>query len=247
MSLEQIGVMMLALSALISFSAYVWCLIEGFGVHWSWGVGMLVLGPIVAIPFLIMHRAQRKWPLRLFAASLLLSAIPYAANAIHARYIPDGPIRITVPVAASNPATTQVAGNEDHQHDPPAATEIHLTYTGVAQPNYATIAESPTAKVVQMANPDVTDETLQHLSSLTGLRELDLDHTSISDAGLECLQKFTGLEDLRLGHTGITDAGFRQHILPIKSLKRLNLIGTAVSSATVREWKAAGEGRKCLH
>jgi hypothetical protein len=97
-----------------------------------------------------------------------------------------------------------------------------------------------------MANPDVTDGTLDDLDGMTRLRELDLNDTKVTDAGLAKLAKIGTLETLRLKDTAITDEGFREHLLPLAGLRELDLRGTKVTGATVREWKAAKPDRRAL-
>ncbi len=97
-----------------------------------------------------------------------------------------------------------------------------------------------------MANPDVTDETLQPLLTLELLKELDLNNTKITDAALPTLAKLPNLEILRLKDTRITDAGFQTHLAPKETLTQLDLRGTTVKSSTVRAWKAAKPGRRAL-
>jgi hypothetical protein len=54
------------------------------------------------------------------------------------------------------------------------AGERHLTLTGWNQNDYAVIATRPDTIVLQMANADVTDQTLQFIKGMKNLRELDL-------------------------------------------------------------------------
>lgn len=124
--------------------------------------------------------------------------------------------------------------------------ELHITLTGWEQNNYDVLRARPKTVVLQMANADVSDATLEHLRELPLLRELDLNDTQITDAGLATLAELPALETLRLRNTKITDAGFKQHLFDGERLIELDLTGTQVASATVRAWKTLKEGRKAL-
>ncbi len=78
----------------------------------------------------------------------------------------------------------------------------------------------------------VTDQGLQHLARLPGLRRLILSGTAISDAGLAGLQALPNLEVLELGWTGVTDAGMA-HLARCDALVELNLMGTATGDGAI--------------
>ena len=67
--------------------------------------------------------------------------------------------------------------------------------------------------VLQLANPDVTDATLESLRDMKVLRELDLNGSQITDAGLEILKGLPALASLRIARTKITDKGFAGRFL----------------------------------
>jgi hypothetical protein len=124
--------------------------------------------------------------------------------------------------------------------------EPHITLTGW-QPkdmDYSVLKGRPDTVVLQMANDDVTDRTLENLRGLKKLRVLDLANTQVTDEGLSVLKEFPNLEVLFLNRTKITDAGVRQNVFAIDSLKELNVRNTQVTKKTRDEWKAAREGRK---
>ncbi len=122
--------------------------------------------------------------------------------------------------------------------------EKHLTLTGWDRPDYAVLAEHPDCVVLQMANPDVDDATLQAVAKLESLRELDLDGTAITDAGLALLRELPRLERLRISRTTVTDAGFRDSLATIPSLRQLWCPETGILKSSLTDWKAAGEGRR---
>lgn len=163
-----------------------------------------------------------KKPAALMLLSLLLTGLPIAINFVMTHYSSLGPLNKIV------------------------SGERHLTLTGWDQQDYSVIAMFPDTIVLQMANTDVTDQTLQSIKGMQQLRELDLNNSQVTDAGLAVLADLPNLRDLRLGRTKITDEGFRQHLLEKKSLMSLELTGTDVASKTVREWKAMEPERRAL-
>jgi hypothetical protein len=123
--------------------------------------------------------------------------------------------------------------------------EKHVTFTGWDREDYASIfRQHPDIVVLQMANPDVTDETLTSVGKLASLKELDLTGTKITDAGLKSLSTLSKLTRLRIARTAITDAGLRDSISKLLALKQLWCPDTAITKPALDEWKAAGEGRR---
>lgn len=100
--------------------------------------------------------------------------------------------------------------------------ERHITLTGWDQQDYQVLQAFPETVVLQMANPDVSDETLAYIKGMANLRELDLNDTQITDAGLARLARMSGLQTLRLRATNITDEGFNTWIFPMRQLTRLD-------------------------
>ena len=100
--------------------------------------------------------------------------------------------------------------------------------------------------VLQMANADVTDETLQLLIEMTQLRELDLNNSQVSDAGLAALARLPALERLRLANTRITNEGFNEYLATSSTLVELDLRGTSVAKESVTRWRKAQPGRRAL-
>ncbi|UHD17686.1 leucine-rich repeat domain-containing protein [Thiocapsa bogorovii] len=125
--------------------------------------------------------------------------------------------------------------------------ERHVTLTGWDRHDYRVLDGATDVVVLQMANPDVTDETLERLAGMDRLRELDLNDSGVTDAGLARLAGLTRLERLRLANTGITDAGFRAVLMPLPGVLELDLRGTSVSGETLSAWRKAKPGRRVLH
>src|SRR5262249_41792047 len=142
----------------------VWLLVSAFRTHVLWGLGVLLLFPVMAVLYVLSCPARGGRPLALALLGVQVAAVPYAVNYYRIVYPDPGP------------------------RDKRVDGERHLTLTGWDRTDYAFIAQKPDAVVLQMANPDVTDATLENLRGLTHLRELDLNDTQVTDAGLAVLQ-----------------------------------------------------------
>ncbi len=122
----------------------------------------------------------------------------------------------------------------------------HITLTGWDRKDYALLGSKRDVAVLQMANPDVTDSTLERLRGMDQLEELDLNNTQTTDAGLRVLKGLPALARLRLKNTKITDLGFQESLADKGTLMQLDLTGTPVSSETVEAWRKAKPGRRAL-
>ena len=186
------------------------------------GAALVALG---VLWFLIAAINWRKAvrPLLLMLLGVVVAAVPFGVNYYYQRHLNLGPREKVVDG------------------------ELHITLTGWDRSDYSVLQDRSQTVVLQMANPDVDDATLQYLKGMKQLEELDLNDTQVTDEGLRTLSELPRLEALRLRKTPITDEGFRKYLLPMESLKQLDLRGTKVASKTVREWKAAQPDRKALH
>jgi hypothetical protein len=199
--------------------AWIWLLVRAFRQNRWWGLGSLVLPP-VGVGFAARHPRKGVAPLALLVVCVLVAALP----AIYTLYVPLdlGPVDKIV----------------DGQR--------HLTLTGWDRKDYSVIKLKPDTVVLQMANPDVTDATLESLKEMKVLRELDLSGTQVTDIGLKTLKELPALATLRLARTKITDKGFHDTLFGKDSLMQLDLSGTQVSRETGRAWHDAKPGRRVL-
>ena len=200
-------------------AAWLWLIVLAFRERWKWGVGTLVLPP-TGFVFAARHPRKGAAPLLLVGLGILAAAAPPVYT-------------LAVPLDLG-PRETMVAGDR------------HITLTGWDRKDYSVLRQRPDASVVQMANADVTDQTLESLRGLMRLKELDLNDTQITDSGLVILRDLPALEVLRLARTRISDAGFHDALFAKDSLMRLDLQGTQVSRETVRAWHDARPGRKAM-
>lgn len=121
-----------------------------------------------------------------------------------------------------------------------------LTLTGWDRDDYTFLGSKHDVAVLQMANPNVTDRTLELLKGMEILKDLDLNNTHVTDEGLKILKDLPALNTLRLKNTEITDQGFQKTLATKESLQRLDLTGTKVSQETAQAWQLAKSGRRVL-
>ena len=185
------------------------------------GLLLMVIGFVWLMLCLFRRRWKRAlWPTIVFLIGMVAFAYPI--------------IKTRMAVVDLGPLDREVNG------------ERHLTLTGWDRDDYSVLQTMTDTVVLQMANPDVTDATLNYLENMSQLSVLDLNDTQVSDAGLASLAKLASLKTLKLRATKITDIGFRDHLMKLPALKQLDVRQTEVDSASIDEWKAAGEGRRAL-
>jgi Leucine Rich repeats (2 copies) len=217
---EKLGLYFLGAGAVLLLAGYVWLVVAAFRQRLAWGLATLLILP--APVFVLLHFRKSLAPFLILLLGVVVGVTPIVFNRLFPERIDLGP------------RERQVDG------------ELHITLTGWEPKNmdYSVLNARPQTVVLQMANEDVTDQTLEHLKGLTRLRELDLSNSQITDAGLKALQALPALEKLHLNNTHISDAGVRESLFPIESLKELNVRKTPVTKKTRDEWKTGKEGRK---
>ncbi|MDR3621701.1 MAG: hypothetical protein P4L85_20280 [Paludisphaera borealis] len=217
--IEQYGVYIELAGVALMVIGWLWMAARAFRHRIAWGLFVLFCPP--AAPFYGLWRSKFTWaPLIVLGLGLVVTAAPPVYSLL-------APIDL-------GPRDRMVAG------------ERHLTLTGWDRKDYSALAQRPDVVVLQMANPDVTDETLTYLKGLDRLKELDLDNTKITDEGLKILKDLPALAFLRLKNTKITDAGFTGSLAAKESLQRLDLTGTQVDRETVETWRKAKAGRRAM-
>lgn len=221
---EQYALPVLVAGLILLAAGYAWLVARGFRQKTGWGLALLAPPWLPqAFAFAVKHRKPARGPFVLMFLGVLLLAIPYVLNFVNRTLVTLEPFE-------------QMVGGERH-----------VTLTGWARKDYdATIQGRPDVVVLQMANPDVTDETLASLEGLERLKELDLSGTAITDAGLAIVARLPALETLRLADTAITDEGFRAHLMGLERLKELDVRRTEVKASTVRAWRKDRPERKAL-
>jgi hypothetical protein len=221
--LEEYAFFALIAGLVVGIAGWVWLAIVAFKVDKPWGLGVLLL-PLLphVLVFVLTHFRKSRAPLVVLLISGLLLGAPYAANYFNEKFGNLGPREKIV------------------------NGELHITLTGWGGTDYSFLEKKRDTVVLQMANPNVTDETLNYLRGMDRLRELDLNDTQVTDEGLALVSGLPRLEELRLARTKISDEGFRQHLGAKESLLKLDLTGTDVKGKTKRDWKQAKAGREYL-
>jgi hypothetical protein len=204
----------------VALLAWIWLLSRAFRQGRRWGLGTLVFPP-VGVVFAGRYPRRGGLPLAVTFICLLIAAIP----TLYTYYVP-------LNLGAREKV---VAG------------EKVLTLTGSDAKEAPDLQKKQDVAVLQLANPDVTDQSLEALKGMKVLRDLDLSGTQVTDAGLKILKDLPALSALRLARTKITDAGFRSALLEKDSLMQLDLRDTQVSDETVKAWHDAKPGRRVSH
>ena len=101
-----------------------------------------------------------------------------------------------------------------------------LPITDAALTNLSTFPHLTSLHIINC--PNVTDAGLEHIESLTKLRQLDLRGSSITDRGLVRLSNLKELRELSLMRTAVTDDGLA-HLDELTNLEWLALSDTSVT------------------
>jgi len=129
--------------------------------------------------------------------------------------------------------------------------ERAITLTDWDRDDYSLLAERPDTVILELGNPDVSDETLELLLEMPRLRELTLNDSQVSDAGLATLARLPALEALRLARTRVTAEGLERFLeSPPEKLRMIDVSGTGIPTKILRAWKNAapdGEERRYVN
>jgi hypothetical protein len=213
---EEVAVWIILAGLLLAVCGYVWLVARAFRTKLSWGVGVaLVAG---WIPFLIKHSAKAAAPSIVVGIGLVMAVAPVAYTKL--RPVDLGPL------------VRMVEG------------EKHITLTGWNRSDYSALAAHKDAVVLQMANPDVDDATLEIVARLTSLRDLDLANTKVCDAGLAKLAGLARLKTLRLRGTAVGDAALDGALTALPELSLIDARQTRVTPEGAARWKQSRAGRR---
>ncbi len=105
--------------------------------------------------------------------------------------------------------------------------EIHARST-TTDDDVASLRNSKLITWISLSSTQITDVSLDHLSTINGLEVLKLSNTAITDAGLKKLMALPKLDYLFLGDTRITDDGL-SHLAQIPTLTYLEIHQTDVT------------------
>jgi hypothetical protein len=217
--MESVFVYVFLMGALLALIGAAWLLVAAGKVRWTWIPALLLFPPVL---FWFLYRHQRA------------AALPAAVLAV-------GLFLLVLPAAYTRLAPIDLGPYEDIVNG-----ERHLTLTGWDRTDYRVIQRKMDTVVLQMANADVTDETLSLLTGMPNLRELDVSHSQVTDNGLAHLAELP-LQTLRLMNCPqVTDAGFRAVLVEHPSLKEVDVRGTQISAEAIREWRKADRTRRAM-
>jgi len=191
------------------------------------GLGLLIAGlgslALRGIPVLLGRGSARRlrWSMALIAGGLVVGALPFVWQKAYLAIVGLGPRERVV---EGSPA---------------------VVLTGWDRDDYSFLANRPAIEILEMANPDVTDATLDLLAALPRLKELTLNDTQITDAGLAKLAALPALEILRVARTQITPDGVKAFLTtPPPQLSQLDVSGCGIPASTLRVWKNAAPSGK---
>jgi hypothetical protein len=215
---EQTGFIILIVGLALVAIGYLWLVLRAFRTHAGWGLAALLLPPVGGLVFSVARWRRALGPVAVALVGVLAAASPIAINLL---------------VPANKEEIKNVTTGE-----------TDLTLTGLAGYDYASLGAKTDLTVLQMANSEVTDAGVEHLRGLTRLRRLDLSDTAITDASIPVLAALPALEDVKLARTKVTDAGVRQLLDGAKRLRAIDVRGTDVKTATLRDWKNADKDNR---
>jgi hypothetical protein len=240
----QLEIYVLFAGLLLVLFGHLWLMWRGFREGFFFGI--LAILPLLNFLLLLFMYRRAVRPALTILLGVGIAAAPMIAN----RLIPidlgprerivDGELHITLSGWDRSEEGTWDLGRK-------IARKLNRTINGWDRRDYSVLSQLKDVVVLQMnKNLDVTDETLIVLLGQDKLKELDLSETSITDDGLKWVARLPSLKWLRVSRTGITDKGIREHLMDKRSLERLEVFETSVTSETRREWRQAQPGRATM-
>ena len=212
---EVFGVGVIFLGAILLLIGILWLIRNAWRTRKWLGVLTFLTAPIGPLIFGLACFTQNKKALILVLIGLVVVAVPFAAD------------RGYEFVFGLGERARVING------------ERYLTHTGWDRNDYGSVlSRYNDVAVLEMGNPDVTDETLKLLVDLPQLKELTLTDTPIADAGLATLAKLPALESLRLQRTKITKEGVTTLLTdPPPKLIEIDVSGNSIPASALRKWK----------
>lgn len=178
-----------------------------------------LLGRGLAVLFGKRQARQLLVPLALLGGGLVVGALPFAYQHVYLRIVGLG------------------------ERERVLDGERALNLTGWDRDGYGIIAQRPDLAILEMGNPDVTDQTLELLVGLPNLKELTLNDSGVTDVGLATLAQLPALETLRLARTKVTPEGLRRFLdAPPQRLSQIDVSGNGIPTTILRRWKNAAGG-----
>jgi len=212
---EVFGGGVIFLGAILLLIGMLWLIRNACRTRKWLGILTFLTAPIEPLIFGLFRSTQNKKALILVVTGLVVGTVPFAAD------------RGYEFVFGLGERARGING------------ERYLTLTGWDRNDYgAVLSRYNDDAVLEMSNPDVTDETLKMLVDLPQLKELTLTDTPITDAGLATLAKLPALESLRLQRTKITKEGVTTLLTdPPPKLIEIDVSGNSIPASALRKWK----------
>lgn len=235
---ESLAVNFLMVGLALALLGWLILVVQGFRLQRRWGLACLV--PPLCLLFVLFHFRKTWKAAAVVLLGFLIASTPVAAH----HFLPadlgprekhfDGKMEITLTDwDTSEPAGVPGVGVR-------LSRWLNRSATGWDRRDYSVLRTKTDVTYLQMANPDVTDATLDYLRGLKKLERLDLSNSQVTNAGLALLRELPRLERLWLSHTDITDEGVRQHLLPHPTLKMLEMRDTDLTPVLRDDWRKAG-------
>lgn len=222
---EVVGAWILLAGTLMVAIALILLVVRAFKTRLLWGIVAIATFPFGPLLFGVVHFSKARTTMILLAVGLLLSGIPFIAQRAHDAYFG--------------------LGERERWIDG----ELHLVLTGWDRPDYSILQTKTDVVVLEMGNPDVTDQSLEMLRNLTRLRELTLNDSQVTDEGFSTLRSLPNLETLRLARTKITAEGLKSFLAePPPSLENIDVSGNQIPASALRKWRNVDpENRRYLN
>jgi len=229
---EQYLVFVVLAGLVLVVGALFWCLVRAFREAWYWGVLSLLVPPVVL--FWSAHSPRRnetvegrkplhRAPLLLIVLGGILMVGTITWNAYQAHYVTFA------------------------EREKIVAGQLHLTLTGWNKSDYSLLSKKREVYLLQMANQDVTNDTLRLIEGFEKLEVLDIADANIDDEGLEILATLPRLRVVYLSRTKVTDEGFIRWLADKPHLREVTATGTAIQTKTLRVWKKANPERRFVN
>lgn len=165
----------------------------------------------------------RQFSLRYILAVLCVVTVLFAVIGFHVR-LQDARKRSAAPIHAAG-------GDVKYTWFSARIRSAFLTFADLRDPELAQVIEAlkkePRLRTVVLSISGITDQGMDKVARLDGIRELWLDHTVITDKGIRALRHLGSLEVLNVAGTQVTAKGIAQ-LRGHAKLRSLNMAATMV-------------------
>ena len=218
---EQFGFALLVAGAVLASVGGLWLIVRAFRTSFGWGLAVVFLPIIGPLVFIFSQSSRAKAPLALILFGAVLGFLPLVLNVTFGQK------------KAEIPLERETGGMKE------------FNALNANDPQYDTLLKTLDFTNVNVSRADLTDEIAERLSGQSQMKVLDMNDSSITDKTLAIIATLPNLETLNVARVkGITEDAFKTTILKMVSLKKIDARGTAITVATLREWRNAAPDRK---